>query len=108
LFCLGITLLFLVLISWFLVDQLTFMQRAPTTIVQGKITSITIDSPGSDDASCHARVQFYTNHKQSIEIINSLSSTTGMGITHCNGQVGDVVNVAYHITDPHDARVIPP
>ena len=31
-----------------------------------------------------------------------------MSATQCGGQVGDVVNVAYHINDPHDARIIPP
>ena len=60
LFCLGATLLFLVCISWFLVDQLTFMQRAPTIIVKGKITSITIDSTGSSDDPTATRVFNFT------------------------------------------------
>lgn len=105
---LAAILFFPIIIGWSLVDQLTFIQRAPTSIVQGKITSITIEAPGTEDASCQAHIQFVAHDEQRIEIINPLSDTTKMGETYCDGRVGDSMKVAYHIADPHDARVIPP
>lgn len=109
LFCLGMTLLFLICIGSYLIDQLTFVQRAPTAFVKGVMTKVTLDSSGpDDDASCNALVKFSPKQKHSREISYGLSSWSFLGLTNCNGQVGDVVDVAYHIADPNDARVLPP
>jgi len=96
-------LLFFVIVSY-LIDRSTFVQRAPTAFTKGKIISVT-DARSGDGYSCTTLVQFSPDHKQSIEI-----SADGGDADEdkCNGYRGNVVDVAYHIANPHDARVMSP
>ncbi len=102
LLCLGGTLFLLFYIGADLIDQLTFVQCAPTTIVKGVITEVTSTPSSLGEVTCHAIIKFFINQNRSGEISDVQSST------NCSGNVGDVVDVAYHLADPSDARIIPP
>jgi len=123
LLCVG-SFVMLFSIGWSLLDRFTFMQRAPTAIVKGKILDVTFSPPrytcsssSSGDGpptshcdydssdSCNARVQFSTNQEQRREIIYQSGQDT---LSECRKQVGKMIDVAYYIADPRDARVPPP
>jgi hypothetical protein len=102
LFWLSMFLFVLSLIGWHLIDELTFVQHAPTAIVKGTITQVTtkeILTPSNHYETCDALITFSPYQKHSIEFSSDIS---------CDSKVGDIVSVAYHIADPNDARVIPP
>lgn len=110
--CLGVTLILLGAICWAMFDQLTFVQRAPTAFARGTITSVIITKDPEDGDSCSALVAFSTDQNRNIEFSYGLSTSSFFigngGSTICGNKVGDVFDIAYHTSDPNDARVIPP
>lgn len=85
---LGLTLLFLIGIGETLIDQLTFVQRAPTAIVKGVVTK-------TDSVACYDTVKFPATKRRSIEILyepSSWSLSIGpVSYSEC-GNVGDTVD----------------
>jgi hypothetical protein len=118
----GLVFLYIVIAA--LIDQLTFTQRSPSAFVKGTVTRqetsyqasttscstnpsytspdggvqyTTTCTTSGPTSTCDAYVQFYTHQNQRIEIEGP-----------CYAQQDGQVDVAYHLDNPHDARVIPP
>lgn len=108
----ALALLFLAIIGWHILDQVTFAWRAPTTFTNGTITNVTVDY----DDLCHTLVRFPTGPDTSENFsapLTSWSSSLEIGpfetsSVQCNGHISETVSVAYHPSDPKNARLVPP
>jgi hypothetical protein len=104
----GLLLLCMLSVIGDIVDHSTFEQRAPTATAKGTITRIDV----SHD-SCNAHVQFRTVQGQLIEFKHEVGSSRvevndqPVWIS-CDKQVGDTLDVVYHLDNPQSALVLPP